>query len=380
MTPRISTLLAQGLGWIDRETDALSLPIRPATVFLRDPDDLTRSGRKFTRDDNPTFLQPEALLAAMEGGISSLLFASGMAAATALLNTLSYGDAVLVPNYYYSGLRAWLRDYGPQRGIHVVSCDYNDRMGLEQSMARHVPKLVWIETPSNPTWTLCDIAVVSEIAHRHGALVACDNTVSTPILTKPFEFGVDVILHSGSKYLNGHADVVAGALVFSSGQEELARRLETIRNDFGSVLGPFEAWLLLRGMRTLAIRMEIICRNAMAVAQFLETCAGVRQVIYPGLTSHAQHPLAKRQMTGGFGGMLSFIPEGGAEGAAHVAASLTTIRRAISFGGLETTIEQRRGMEDAQSTTPPDLLRMSIGLEDINDLTDDLRQALARAA
>lgn len=371
----VRTLLARALGWVDAETDALGAPIRPSTVFLRDPQELGRVGRKFTRDDNPTFLLPEQLLAEMEGGASSLLFSSGMAAATALLGTLQSGDLIVVPSLYYSGLRSWLDTHGPRRGFRVVACDYLDLPALEAAIGQGA-KLVWVETPSNPMWRLCDIAAVTEIAHRHGALVGCDNTVSTPILTQPLALGVDVVLHSASKYLNGHADVVAGALVFAKGHENLAAELEQIRNDYGAVLGPFEAWLVLRGMRTLAIRMDAICRNALTVAQYLEGHAKVRQVVYPGLASHPQHDLAQRQMQGGFGGMMSFMVEGGEGAAIKVAASVSIIRRAISFGGLETTIEQRRGMEGPTSTTPADLLRLSIGIEHADDLIADLAQAL----
>jgi len=373
----VRTLLARALGWVDADTDALGTPIRPSTVFLRDPQDLGRAGRKFTRDDNPTFLLPEQLLAEMEGGASSLLFGSGMAAATALLATLQSGDLIVVPDLFYSGLRSWLETHGPRRGLRVIACDYQDLAALEAAIGQGA-KLVWIETPSNPMWRLCDIAAVAEIAHKHGALVGCDNTVATPILTQPLSLGVDVVLHSASKYLNGHADVVAGAFVFARGQEKLAHELEQVRNDYGAVLGPFEAWLVLRGMRTLAIRMDVICRNALAVASFLETHPKVQKVVYPGLSSHPQHALAQRQMQGGFGGMMSFMVEGGEEAAIKVAASVETIRRAISFGGLETTIEQRRGMEGPLSTTPPELLRLSIGIEHSDDLIADLAQALDR--
>lgn len=371
----VRTLLARALGWVDADTDALGAPIRPSTVFLRDPQDLGRTGRKFTRDDNPTFLLPEQLLAELEGGASSLLFGSGMAAATALLATLQSGDLIVVPDLFYSGLRAWLETHGPRRGLRVIACDYQDLAAVEAAISQGA-KLVWIETPSNPMWRLCDIAAVAEIAHRHGALVGCDNTVATPILTQPLSLGVDVVLHSASKYLNGHADVVAGALVFAKGQEKLATEIEHVRNDYGAVLGPFEAWLVLRGMRTLAIRMDVICRNALAVASFLETHPKVLKVVYPGLACHPQHALAQRQMQGGFGGMMSFMVEGGEEAAVKVADSVRTIRRAISFGGLETTIEQRRGMEGPLSTTPPELLRLSIGIEHADDLIADLTQAL----
>jgi cystathionine gamma-synthase len=238
-------------------------------------------------------------------------------------------------------------------------------------------QLLWIETPANPLWHVSDIRAVSDLAHAVGALVVADNTVATPILTRPIAWGADVVLHSGSKYLNGHADVVAGALVAAPGQGALLRRLAAIRNDYGAVLGPFEAWLMLRGMRTLKIRMETICRNAQAIAKFLQGHPNVVEVLYPGLANHAGHELATAQMKGGFGGMLSFRVAGGEAAAHRVAASVRTIRQAISFGGLETVIEIRRGMEGPDSRTPPDLLRLSVGIEAAEDLIADLSWALA---
>ncbi|MDQ0474373.1 trans-sulfuration enzyme family protein [Labrys wisconsinensis] len=375
LTPQ--TLLAQALGWIDEETDALGPAIRPATTFLRDPADLGRAGRSFTRDDNPTFLQAEALLAALEGGEGGLLFSSGMAAATAALHTLRPGAHVVVPTRLYSGLRHWLATHGAAWGLAVTEADYGDLAGLKAILDARPADLVWIETPANPLWHVSDISAVSELAHGCGALVVADNTVATPILTRPIERSVDLVLHSGSKYLNGHADVVAGALVAAPGQGALLRRLAAIRNDYGAVLGPFEAWLLLRGMRTLKLRMETICRNALAIAGMLQDHAGVVEVLYPGLASHPGHGLAATQMSSGFGGMLSFRVAGGEPAAHRVAGAVRTIRQAISFGGLETVIEIRRGMEGPQSHTPPDLLRLSVGIEAAEDLIADLTQALA---
>lgn len=375
--PRTQTSLAQGLGWIDRETDALGPPLRPATTFLRDPAALDRAGRTFRRDDNPTFLQTEALLCALEGGEGCLLFSSGMAAATALMHLLAPGAHVVVPERLYSGLRTWLADHGTRWGLAVSQVDGRDPEALRALLRERPADLVWIETPSNPTWTISDIAAIAAAAHEGGALVAADNTVATPILTQPIRLGVDIVLHSGSKYLNGHADVVAGALVAAPGQGEVLRRLSTIRNDFGAVLGPFESWLLLRGMRTLKLRMDAICANARAVAAFLEAHPAVIEVLYPGLPSHEGHALASRQMQGGFGGMLSFRVRGGEDAARRVASAVKVIRQAISFGGLETVIEIRRGMEGPQSATPPDLLRLSLGTEAAEDLIADLERALA---
>ena len=371
------TLLAQALGWIDGQTDALGPPIRPATTFLRDPEALGRTGRTFTRDDNPTFLQAEELLSTLEGGEGALLFSSGMAAATAVMQLLEPGAHVVVPTRLYSGLRHWLLTHGRNWHLVVTEADYDDLAGLGALLADRPARLVWVETPANPLWHVSDIRRTAEIAHGCGALVVADNTVATPMLTRPIDSGVDVVLHSGSKYLNGHADVVAGALVVAPGRGDLLRRLAGLRNDYGAVLGPFEAWLLLRGMRTLHLRMDTICRNALAIARYLSGHPRVVEVLYPGLESHAGHALATEQMSGGFGGMLSFRAAGGEDAAHRIAGAVSTIRRAISFGGLESVIEIRRGMEGPDSRTPPDLLRLSVGVEAVGDLIADLERALA---
>ncbi|AYD03736.1 PLP-dependent aspartate aminotransferase family protein [Neorhizobium sp. NCHU2750] len=372
------TLITQALGWVDEASDALTPSIHPGTCFLRDPRDLHRAGRSFQRDDNPTFARAEATIAAIEGGDDCFLFASGMAAATAVMHMLEPGSNVVVPSHFYSGLRTWLVTHGARWNIILHEVDYSDFSALEAKVEECRPKLVWVESPANPTWRVTDLRAVADISHKYGALVVADNTVATPVITRPLELGVDIVLHSGSKYLNGHADVVAGALVIGRDQSELCTRIAKIRNDYGAVLGPFEAWLLLRGMRTLHLRMRAICDNAMQIASFLEGHLQVAEVIYPGLASHPQHVLATKQMHDGFGGMISFRVDGGEEAAHRLAQSTKIIRQAISFGGLESVIEIRRGMEGPDSKTPPDLLRLSVGVEAASDLINDLAAALSR--
>lgn len=372
----MQTFLAQALGWID-ETDALEPSIHPATSFLRDPANLERAGRTFQRDDNPTFLRAEAVIAALEGAEGCLLFASGMAAATAVMHMLEPGANVAIPTRLYSGLRNWLFTHGARWNIAISEVDYDDLAQLETVLKDRPAALVWVETPANPSWHISDIRAIADLAHRHGAMVVADNTVATPILTRPLELGVDIVLHSGSKYLNGHADIVAGALAIGAGRKDLANRIARIRNDYGAVLGPFEAWLLLRGMRTLHMRMRVICDNALRIASFLQSHDRVAEVIYPGLPSHPGHALAATQMQGGFGGMLSFRLKGGEDAAHRLARSTRIIRQAISFGGLESVIEIRRGMEGPESKTPPDLLRLSVGTEAAGDLIGDLDEALS---
>lgn len=370
------TLTATALSWVDAETDAMASPLRPSTSFLRDPNQLGRAGRLFTRDDNPTYQQPEALINELEGGAGCLLFASGMAAITSVFHILKPGDHVILPVCVYSGLRDWLNRHGKRWGLEVSFLpDYNSD-SLAAAIKPGKTRLVWIETPSNPTWVVSDIAALSKVAQEAGALVAIDNTVSTPILTQPIDHGVDLVLHSGSKYLNGHGDVIAGALVVAPGREHLLPDIKAIRNDYGGVLGTFESWLLLRGMRTLSVRVKTASANAIAIAQFLEAQPNVTRVLYCGLTSHEGHEIARRQMQGGYGAMLSFQLVGGETMAKSVAASTCLIRQAISFGSTETVIEHRAGMEGAESPTPRDLLRVSVGIENIDDLINDLDQAL----
>jgi len=370
------TLAATALGWINSTTDAIASPIHPSTSFLRDPENLERSGRLFTRDDNPTYDQPEALINQLEGGIGCLLFSSGMAAITSVFNILEPGDHIVLPAAVYSGLRDWLNHHGKRWGLKIDFLDSYSAKSVERALRSGKTKIVWVETPSNPTWSITDIRAISKVAHNAGAIVAIDNTVSTPILTRPIKFGADIVLHSGSKYMSGHGDLIAGALVVAPGRESLLKQLKAIRNEYGSILGTFESWLLLRGMRTLAIRVKTASANALSIAIFLKKHHKVLEVLYPGLESHKGHDIAKIQMMNGYGGMLSFRLKGGESEAKVVAGRTRLIRQAISFGSTETVIEHRAGMEGMDSQTPCDLLRISVGIENLQDLIADLRQAL----
>jgi cystathionine gamma-synthase len=370
------TLTATALGWIDTETDAMALPLRPSTSFLRDPSDLDRTGRIFTRDDNPTFAQPEALINELEGGAGCLLFASGMAAITSVFQRLQPGDHVIFPKLVYSGLRDWMNTHGVRWGLEVTYVDECDAVSVKAAIKHGKTKVIWLETPSNPTWAITDIAAVSTVAHSAGALIAIDNTVATPILTRPIEHGADIVLHSCSKYMNGHGDLIAGAVVVARGHEDILTDIQDLRNEYGGVLGSFESWLLLRGMRTLSVRVKTASVNALKIAHFLDKCDAVEKVLYPGLETHPNHKIAAIQMTGGFGGMLSFRVKGGEVAAKLLASKVQIIRQAISFGSTESVIEHRAGMEKTDTPTPRDMLRLSIGLEHTDDLIADLSQAI----
>lgn len=372
---RPATIVAQAHGAIDEATRAIVPPIHVSTTYLRDADGGYRSGRVYGRADNPSFDAPEATLNALEGGAGCLTFASGMAAATAVFQTLQAGDHVVAPEVMYWALRHWLATKTEQLGIAVSFTDASDPDALAAAVRPGQTKLLWIETPANPTWSVTDIARAAEIAHGAGARLAVDNTVPTPLLTRPIEFGADLVMHSATKYLNGHSDVLAGALITAKQDEHWARITEH-RALNGAILGAFEAWLLLRGMRTLALRVERASDNALILAERLASYPGIRQVLYPGLPNHPGHAVAARQMSGGFGGMLSIRIDGDAEAAHAVAAATCLWKPATSLGGVESLIEHRASIEGPGSPAPDDLLRLSLGIEDVDDLTDDLVQAL----
>jgi cystathionine gamma-synthase len=370
-----STLAAQALGWVDPSTRAVIPPIHTATTFIRDPDNQYRSGRSYARADNPTFDHAEALLAALEGGAACLTFASGMAAATTVFQILAPGDHVVAPNVMYWGLRRWLTTFGRERGLVVDLVDASDLDAIATALRPGKTRLIWIETPANPTWAITDIAAAAKLAHDAGARLAVDSTVATPVLTRPLALGADLVMHSATKYLNGHSDVVAGALV-TARTDDFWHRIVTLRHDGGAILGPFEAWLLLRGMRTLPLRVERACRTAALLAERLAAHRSIAAVLYPGLAEHPGHPIAARQMQGGFGGMLSIRVAGGEQAAIAAAARVRIWKRATSLGGVESLIEHRASVEGPGTPAPPDLLRLSVGIEDPDDLLADLNQAL----
>jgi len=373
-----ATIAAQSLGWIDEATRAVSPPLHASSTFVRDPDNQYRSGRDYIRADNPAFDQPEAVLAALERGTGAMLYSSGMAAATAVFLALEPGDHVVAPKVMYWGLRNWLMSYATEWGLQVELVEMSDLTAIETAMRKGKTKLVWVESPANPMWGITDLAAVAEIARAAGARVAADSTVATPVLTRPLELGVDLVMHSATKYLNGHSDLIAGALV-TRADDVHWQRLRMLRAQMGATLGSFESWLLLRGMRTLFPRVKTACANAMAVAERLSANPHVADVLYPGLKNFPGHHIAAKQMRGGFGGMLSIRVKGGETAAIATAAKVQIWKRATSLGGTESMIEHRASVEGAGSPCPPDLLRLSAGIEDADDLIADLEQALSRA-
>jgi cystathionine gamma-synthase len=373
--PHPATLAAQALGWTEGSTGAVIMPVHTATTFLRDPDNQYRRGRSYGRADNPTYDQPQALLTALEGGTASLLFSSGMAAAAAIFQSLPRDAHIVAPRVMYWGLRSWLRNFAAEWGVAVEFVDATSLDALRRAVIPGRTRLLWIETPANPLWSITDIAGAAEIARAAGAMLAVDSTVATPVLTRPLALGADLVMHSATKYLNGHSDVIAGTLT-AAREDAFWARLCAVRSSGGAILGSFEAYLLLRGMRTLFPRVERACRSAQLIAEALSGHPRVLEVLYPGLPSHLHHAVAARQMAGGFGGMLSLRVRGGHEAAVGVAARVEVWKRATSLGGVESLIEHRASVEGVDSPAPPDLLRLSVGIEDSQDLIADLEAAL----
>jgi len=367
------TLAAQALHSIDEPTGAVVPPIHLATTYARDAEYALR-GRTYTRDENPTPVVAERVLAALEGGAEALSFASGMAAATAAIRAVCKpGDHVLTPRVAYFALRAWVARFCARWGVQHDAVDMTDLDAVRRAL-RPNTRIVWVETPANPTWDVTDIAGVVELAHGVGALVAVDSTCATPVHTQPIALGADLVMHAATKYLAGHSDVLAGALVTAKADAAWAEIVE-LRHDEGPCLGPVEAYLLTRGMRTLFARVERSSRTAQHLADEL-SARGVT-VRYPGLASHPQHAIAARQMQRGFGSMLSIQVGGGAARALEVIKRLRVWIPATSLGGVESLIEHRHTVEGPIGTAPPDLLRLSVGLEHEADLLDDLVAALA---
>jgi cystathionine gamma-synthase len=372
------TLAAQALGEVDPVTGALAPVINLATNYEQRPDGSYPQGRVYTRADNPTSEHAEQLLAALEGGgCACALFGSGMAAATAVFQSLLPGDHVLVSRVLYFGVRKWLAEFALAWGLDVEFTDTTDLGAVAAAIRPGRTRLLWVETPANPMWEITDLAAICELAHASGVRVGADNTVATPVHTRPFEHGADLVVHSASKYLNGHGDVLAGA-VLSARRDPFWERIRSWRRNAGAMPGPFEAWLLQRGMRTLFLRVHRASETALAIATHFHRHPDLAAVLYPGLPDHPGHAIAARQMDGGFGGMLSIRLAGGGRHARAVLPEVRVFKRATSLGGVESLIEHRRGSEGPSSPVPDDLLRISVGIEAPADLIADLEAALGQ--
>lgn len=366
------TLAAQAAGHTSASGGVVGA-IELSTTYVRNEAyDLPDTGDIYRRDTNETVREAEAVIAALEGAAEVRLFASGMAAISTVLRAAPGPVAVQAGTYY--GTAVFARDL-EAAGRPVVTFDPADLASLEAVCAQR-PSLVHIETPSNPFLTVVDIEKAAALAHHCGAVLSVDSTAATPILTKPLALGADIVVHSATKALNGHSDVLAGAVAVADPALPIWVRVLEIRAHEGAVLSPFEAYLLTRGMRTVHLRVAEQCRNAAHVASWLAAQPQVSAVRYPGLAGHPGHQIAQRQMVGGFGGLLSFDVAGRDE-ALTLLSRLTLIKRATSLGGVESLIEHRHSVEPAFTGMPPGLLRLSVGIEAVDDIVADLAQALA---
>ena len=370
-----STIAAQAGGAVDPVTGAIVPPIQMASTFERDPDNAYRRGYVYARPDNPNVRQAESVLQALEGAAACLLMGSGMAAATTAFLALERPAHVVAPEVMYWALKGWLANTAPTLGIEATFVDATNPDAIRAAIRPGQTRMIWIETPANPLWGISDIAAAAEAAHQAGALLGVDSTVATPVLSQPIALGADIVMHSATKYLNGHSDIIAGALCFAR-EDAMLDRAKGLRSGLGAVLSPFEASLLLRGMRTLHVRVAHQSAAAKTIARHFASDRRVAEVLYPGLPGPS-HNVAAKQMRGGFSGMLSIRVAGGETAAIGVAARVKLWKRATSLGGVESLVEHRASVEGTGTPCPPDLLRLSVGLEDPADLIADLDQALS---
>jgi cystathionine gamma-synthase len=374
--PHPETFTAQACHFIDPATHAVVPTLSAATTFARAGDYGHPPVSQYSRTKNPTDVPLEETLAALEEAAAAAVFGAGMAAATAIVMALKPGDQIIAHNMIYWSFRAWLIDFCATWGMDLVLLDCQDLDAVRAEVDPGRTKLLWIETPSNPLWQVLDIQALAEIAHQAGARLAVDSTCATPVLTRPLTLGADLVMHSATKYLNGHSDVLAGA-VMTAVADDFWERIKLNRTQIGNVLGPFESWLLLRGLRTLHLRVARQCATALTIARRFDGHPRVAAVLYPGLPDHRGHAIACRQMAGGFGGMLSLRVAGGHGPSVAAIKRAQVFLRATSLGGVESLIEHRATIEGAGTDVPDDLLRLSIGLEHPDDLIADLEQMLA---
>jgi cystathionine gamma-synthase len=370
---RFETKAIHAGGEPDEATGAIAPPIHLSTTYERMAGGQTPRGYGYIREANPTQTRLEAALASIDGGEAALAFASGVAAGAAILQSLPRGAHVILPSDSYYGFRAMAVDFFEKWGLTYDLVETDDLRSVGEAI-RATTRIVWAESPSNPLMTIADLPGIAELTRAHGVLFVVDGTFATPALQRPLELGADVVLHSTTKYLGGHSDVQGGSLAFRRRDAFFESVLKT-RKVLGAVASPFNSWLVLRGIRSLAARMRVHSANAGEVAAFLATHPSVRVVYYPGLPSHPGHAVAARQMSG-FGGTLSFEIRGSRSDAIAVVERARLFTRATSLGGVESLIEHRASTEGPGSTTPPSLIRLSVGLEHPQDLIDDLTQAM----
>ena len=372
---RPETIAAQSVSHIETHSGAVSPPVFMTTTYARDENYQPRLKENYQRNGSPNLWAVEETVAHLEKGAAALAFASGMAAVAALTETIPQGAHVVAPKVMYYGVRAWLQELEKKGRISLTLCDPSNPGEMAAAIT---PKtdLVWIETPVNPTWDVIDIAAAASAAHKVGAILAVDATSLGAVACNPLTLGADIIFHSATKYLNGHSDVLAGMLVTREVNDRW-KEIGRLRTITGAPLPPFECWLLLRGLRTLFVRYNQATGNALAIARHFSNHPKIERVLYPGLATQNGHAIAKKQMVGGYGGMLSLLIKSDFEGAKNFCTKLKVIAPATSLGGVETLAEHRKTVEGPTSSLPDNLVRISVGIENVNDLIADIDQALA---
>jgi cystathionine gamma-synthase len=371
---KLETLAIQSTLMPDANAGAVVPPIYLSTTFEREADGSYNHDYVYSRADNPNRKLLESSLAALENGAVAVSFASGMAATTALFQSLKSGDHLVVPNDAYYATNVLIAEVFMPWGLEMTKVDMTDFQQIKSAI-RPNTKLIWIETPSNPELKITDIEATANLAHEHGAILAVDNTWATPVMQRCLELGADVVMHSTTKYFGGHSDVLSGALIFKEAGT-LSDKVKNIQRLTGGVPSPFDCWLITRGIKTLPLRVKAQTETAMKLAEYLSQHPQIEVVHYPGLPSHPQYEIAKRQMTGGFGGMLAVQIKGDAKNAMALTGRLKLFTTATSLGGVESLIEHRKSVESPDSPTPDNLLRISVGLENIEDLIEDWKEAL----
>ena len=360
---------------VDENAGAIATPIFLSTTFARDADGSYPKGHMYSRNSNPNRDALEKGLAVLEGGAKAFAFGSGLAAVSAVFQCMKSGDHVLMPAVgYYASMKLAEEIMGPW-GLEMSQVDMEDLEAIKAAIQPNT-KLIWVETPANPLLGISDIQAICTLAHSHGIFVGVDNTIATPILQNPIALGADIVMHATTKYIGGHSDVLGGAIIMRE-ENDWSARLKRVQILMGATQNPLDCYLLARGLKTLPLRMREHSASALTLAQKLEKHIAIEKVHYPGLISHPQHELAKRQMPNGFSGMISIQIKGDEANARKVASGLKLFQQATSLGGVESLVEHRRSIEGPDSKTPGNLLRLSVGLEHVDDLWEDLDQALS---
>lgn len=373
--PRFETVAIQSTEDHFKGVRPATTPIYMSSTYIRNEDGTYNEDMIYGRANNPNRAILEYSVAQLEGGARGFAFGSGMAAISAVLQCLSAGDHVLLPHDIYFGAKNLTAHVLGRWGLQVTAVNMADLPAVESAITPKT-KLIWLESPSNPLLQITDLSALISLAQAHGLLTAVDNTWPTPVLTRPIELGADIVVHSTTKYFGGHSDVIGGCVVLAK-DDALAERMAEIQHLGGGVPSPFDCWLVTRGIRTLSLRMKAHCESAMKIAAYLAQHPRIERVLYPGLPEDSGHAIAKKQMIGGFGGMISVLVKGDSKKALEISNRLRYFTSATSLGGVESLVEHRRSVEGPASNAPDNLLRLSIGLEHVDDLLEDWEQALS---